>query len=505
MRNRFLAVTIVLIGCSGRSVTPEVSVQADLPGVDLPLEVAAFEPETRNPEPETVVPVHPWPTCLEYSDKGLSLAEKAVFLDDLVVAQHLPDGLLRTITVEDGGAVKLHSLPSTGLWTAIYLASQALRYAVTGDEEAQVNAGKAVEGLHHLTAVTGSSGLYGRAYQRPDFDYAWEPTPAAMWRESEAPGYEGWWWNYTVSKDTMDGIMFGYAVALEHLDDEAILSVIRADVLAFADHLVSNDLQIIDWDGKVTEHGRMFYSAMDDFPGFNAVLVSSWLRTALYAGGGEDLQHFYWDCLMRKGDYSDCPEIDIVDMGSYMDAVEKFLSLYMYDCKTNYDHFDMVLHAVYPWMRLETDSDLKKRLHKLLEVGIWRPPDADMDPPLYESTHSLYIFMYGGLSSPPVDDPIFPDAVNEGVCTMYRLPHDRSDPEVAAGDQEGVCINRLGRPNAAEIIPVEERYYDNYLWRLDPYEIPEAHTAAPGMVHSPDDYLLAYWLGRYHGFITPEM
>lgn len=212
----------------------------------------AVEPETRNPEPETVVAVHPWPTCPEYADKGPSLAEKAAFLDDLVVAQHLPDGLLRTITIADDGSVKLHSLPSTGLWTAIYLASQALRYAVTGEEEAQVNAGKAVEGLHHLTAVTGSS---------------------------------------------------GYAVALEHLDDEAILSVIRADVLAFADHLVSNDLQIIDWDGKVSEHGRMFYSAMDDFPGFNAMLVLSWLR-------------------------------------------------------------------------LETDSDLNKRLHKLLEVGIWRPPDA---------------------------------------------------------------------------------------------------------------------------------
>ena len=113
--------------------------------------------------------------------------------------------------------------------------------------------------------------------------------------------------------------------------------------------------------------------------------------------------------------------------------------------------------------------------------------------------------MYGGLASPPADDPLFPSAVNDGVCTLYRLPQDRSDPDVAAGKQEGVCINRMGRPNAAAVIPVEERYYDNYLWRLDPYEIPEPHTASPGLVHSPDDYLLAYWLGRYHGFITPDM
>ena len=66
-------------------------------------------------------------------------------------------------------------------------------------------------------------------------------------------------------------------------------------------------------------------------------------------------------------------------------------------------------------------------------------------------------------------------------------------------------MNRMGRPNAADIIPMEERYFDNYVWRLDPYEITEPHEGGVNLVHSPDDYLLAYWLGRYFGYITEEM
>lgn len=142
---------------------------------------------------------------------------------------------------------------------------------------------------------------------------------------------------------------------------------------------------------------------MDDFPGFNALLATSWFRTALTATGDPALEHFYYDCLMRVG--------------------------------------DAALAA----------------------------------------------------------------AVEDAVCTLRRMPADRTDVDVPAADYETACTNRLGDPNAAEIVPVEERCYDNYLWRLDPYEIPQGHVGTPGKVHSPEDWLLAYWLGRYHGFIPADL
>jgi len=450
---------------------------------------------------------HPWPVCPEYAVSGPTLAEKTAYLDELVANRHLNDDLLRTVTLDpdSGEVVALHHLPSTGLWTAMYLASQSLRYAVTGNQQAVENARIASRGLHQLTAVTGIPGLYGRAYLRPDFVYGYDAANTDCWAPSPDPEYEGWWFNFDVSKDTMDGIMFGYSVALEHLEDEEIVQSVTRDVLDFVNYLVGNNLHILDYTGIVTEHGRINAAAMDDFPGFNAMLSASWIQTAISAGGGPELEHFYYDCLMRMGDYSDCPLLDKTDLGPYIDLMETTLSMYMPNCQTSYDNIDMVFQAIYPLLRRESEPDLLERLHALLEVGIWKPEDPGIAPAVHQSTHSLYIFMYGALASPTPDDPLFYKAVGDAVCSLYRLEQDRHDKTTVQGMQEVECINRLGDPNAAEIIPIEERYYDNYVWRLDPYEIPKDHTGTPNLVHSPEDYLLSYWMGRYFGYITEEM
>ena len=481
-------------------------------GLVVLLLAACASPASSAPEPDagpdagpdaTAEP-WPWPRCEAHATPDGSLAAKAAALDALVRARALDDELLRTVTVDDAGAVVLrHPLPSSGLWTAMYLASQSYRYAVTGDPEAVENAATAVAGLHHLTAVTGKDGLYGRAYQRPGFDYPGDVSTSSAWVASPAPGYEGWWFNHDVSKDTMDGIVYGYGVALEHLPDRPALDQVRADLTAFARVFVADGLQIIDHDGEVTEHGRLFYSAFDDFPGFNAILALAWIRAAIDAGA-EELRPLYDDCLLRLGGDSPCPDLDIADLGSYVDVIEDALALYVPDCQTSYDNIDMVFQAAWTLLRRETDPTTRARLLAVLDHGIWRPDEPDETaPPVHVSGHALYIFMYGALAGAQPGDATFEAALADGLCTLHALPEDRSDATIAAGSQEGVCLNRLGRPNAAEVIPLAERYYDNYIWRLDPYEIPEAHEGAPGMVHSPEDFLLAYWLGRHLGFVDP--
>ena len=44
---------------------------------------------------------------------------------------------------------------------------------------------------------------------------------------------------------------------------------------------------------------------------------------------------------------------------------------------------------------------------------------------------------------------------------------------------------------------------DNFQWGGCPYDI-EVKPAVPGLHESPEDYLLAYWIGRYYGYIGPE-
>jgi hypothetical protein len=454
------------------------------------------------------------PACAQWAGEPGSLAAKAAALDARVREKLLDDGLIRTVREDgEGNVLSREHLPSTGLWTAMYLASQSYRWAATRDPEALQNARTAAEGLHHLTAVTGVPGLYGRAYQRPGFAYTYDAAGRNHWVASTVPGYEGWHFNDDVSKDTMDGILFGYAAALDLLEDPDIRALITADVLAFARHLVENGLQIIDHTGVVTEHGRVFYTAVDDSFGFNALLSLSWLRTAVdafealsaterAAWDGPDLRHFYDACLLRLDDNGDCPEIDIADMGSYLEVAATMLNMYVGSCKTSYDNIDMVFHAIHPLLRRERRPEVRQRLLDLLDVGIWAP-ERPIAPPLYQSTHSLYTFLYGQVTWPDAA-PTFEDAWEDAVCTLHRMPQDRSDPGGRDLDVEAVCINRMGRPNAADVIPLEDRDYDNYSWRLDPYEITTFRTPVPGQVHSPEDFLLAYWVGRHAGFLTPE-
>lgn len=471
-------------------------------GARTRVEVAFAEPAPRNV-----------PACPEWAGEPGSLAAKAAALDARVRDKLLDDGLIRTVREDEAGVVlSREHLPSTGLWTAIYLASQSFRWAVTRDPQALENARVVVEGLHHLTAVTGVPGLWGRAYHRPGFTYSGDVAGRPHWVASTAPGYEGWVFNDDVSKDTMDGILFGYATALDLLGDPDIRARITEDVLAFARHLVQNRLQIIDHTGEVTEHGRVFYSALDDAAGFNALLALSWLRTAVdafqalspaeqAAWDGPDLRHFLDACLLRLEDPTGCPELDFADMGSYLDVAVTMLNLYVGSCKTSYDNIDMVFHAIHPLLRREWRPQVRQRLLDLLDVGIWEP-ERPIAPPLHRATHSLYTFMYGSLTWPGAA-PTFEDAWEDAVCTLHRMPLERRDPGARDTGIEAVCTNRMGRGNAAQVIPLEDRDYDNYLWRLDPYEIPEPREPVPGQVHSPEDFLLAYWLGRHAGFLTP--
>ncbi len=448
-------------------------------------------------------PTPHWPGCDTLSPTPGALRAKTTHLDALVRTQHLDDGLLRTVILDDDGTVRarLH-LESSGLWTAMYLASQSFRFATTGEPEALEGVRIAVAGLHDLTAVTGVPGLYGRGYGWPDYAYIGDPADMPSgWHPSPAEGYEGWWYRGDVSKDTMDGILFGYAVALELVDDPEIQATVRADVTAFVERLVADGLQILDHEGEVTEHGRLYYSACDDFPGFNALLALSWLRLGIDAGASDDVAWFYRACMLHLDDQAACPEIDGFDLGSYVDAVDTWLSLYLPDCQTNYDNIDMVFHAIYPLIRRETDPTTAARLRAVLADGVWDPPAPQVAPPVHRSTHAFYTYLYGGLSNPASDDEVFLAALRDAACTLHGLPEDRTDRDVPPGDQERACDNRHGEPNAAHVIPLAERYYDNYIWRLDPYAVPLGHDATPGLVHSPDDYLVAYWAGRYHGFI----
>ena len=106
----------------------------------------------------------------------------------------------------------------------------------------------------------------------------------------------------------------------------------------------------------------------------------------------------------------------------------------------------------------------------------------------------------------PGEDAVLDDAVEAAVCKLMEFPEEKFVRQIPEGEQEEVCKSRLANPVAAETIPLSEYPFDNYLWRLDFFEINTREVAENRrMIYSPEDYLLAYWMGRYHGLIPEGM
>jgi hypothetical protein len=53
------------------------------------------------------------------------------------------------------------------------------------------------------------------------------------------------------------------------------------------------------------------------------------------------------------------------------------------------------------------------------------------------------------------------------------------------------------------VIPIDDTGMDNFLWFRNPYEM-ESEPENRRIVESPEDFLLAYWLGRHFGLIAPD-
>ncbi len=446
-----------------------------------------------------------WPRC-ERITSGPTLAEKAAYFDEVSRTRHLAgDSLYRNILLgSDLQEVEQWlQVENVILWSGMYLASQAFRYAVTRETEAVENARTVMEGLHDLTRVTGVRGLYGRALYRPDVPFNYDGAGSPGWSDSTA--IPGWRFRNDVSKDGYAGLMFGYAAAMEHFDDAGIIADLEERLREIGDHLMGNGLQIIDVDGEVTEHGALYHSAFDDFPGFNAMLASSFIKVCQTANDDPDLDDFYYGCLMRTRSGVDCPDIEVTELGSYLDSMEDKLFLFLPDCKQNYDNFDMCYQAIYPLLRREQNDQLRLRLLDVLRNNMFHTEDSNHQS-VAVIGNSWYTFAYAALiGEGPEDDPVLRQAVDDAICKLKEFPQEKFDRYIPAGAQEEVCRTRLDKPAAAETIPLDEYAFDNYLWRLDFFEIQPERPENRRLVYSAEDFLVVYWMGRYHGLIPADL
>ncbi len=367
----------------------------------------------------------------------------------------------------DTSSFRMAPSDNDGLWTAIYVASECFRFAVTHAPGALGNARASLAALLRLESITGIPGFPARAlihrgdYRAPDGEWHW--TADGQWE-----------WKGDTSSDELAGHFFAYAVAYDLLPDDPQRAAIRGAAGRIAAHLLDHGLQLVGPGGRVTTWGKYsqaYFQTPDgkEDAALNSLELLSHLRVAYHLTAEERFLTAYRQLIREQG---------------YLENVMRIARR----SEINYSDEELAFLSFYPLLRYEDDPGLRAQLQAALK-SYWRACEAEQNP--------LWNLIYAaGAGARDYDLPA-------AVETLERIPLDtvywtvknsqRLDLPRAAGP------DRFREAQSLRAIPPNERCMMK--WNGNPFQMDcssEGRTEDDGAF-----FLLPYWLGRFHELLPP--
>ena len=374
------------------------------------------------------------------------------------------DGLkqfVREISDNDGG------------YSGDYLAAESYRYAVTKDPAARQEAVNTFQALRWLEAMTGMAGFPARAvWTKGDRDHksmSGSGGLPAEWHDTADGKFE---WKGDTSSDELCSHFYATTLFLELAAQGNEREQAKEHVARIATHLIEHHWQLIDLDGKPTRWGRWDPEYfMTDEGGTDRVLqaleILSFMKTAATLTGDSKFAAAYQKLVelgypgytLRQRNTPPPPE--------------------------NISHFEdqLALWSYWNLLRFEKDPQLRSLYRRSLERS-YEVIRIEQNP--------WFNFVYGALTGNDFE-------VNPSVNHLRGWPLDlvvwsyqnsqRADLRTPPGY---VALNGGSRTFPAR--ETEPLRWDHWLMQAD------GGTGGRDVVE-PSGWLLAYWMGRYHGFI----
>lgn len=156
---------------------------------------------------------------------------------------------------------KLHNgFSDQPFFTGIAATAFSLKYASTKNKADKKLATRFIKGLFKLQDVTQTKGLLARGirdHKSPEYmEVGGSPLIEKSNMTSGTVTFK-YHWLRDVSTDQLIGTICGYSAAYKLIDDGDLKNEIRKRVCDIADHLIDNNMQIIDVTGKRTKHGEL--------------------------------------------------------------------------------------------------------------------------------------------------------------------------------------------------------------------------------------------------------
>ncbi len=422
--------------------------------------------------------------------QAMTLSQKAAYFYEQLISRHVREpwivGRSKLEIPGDTSTLVAEDDDNDGEYTAMYLAMESFRYAVTGNKDAKERAKKAFDFLYLLREVTGMDGFFARTVVPSDWDkpvhdrnrtytpqeYAEEIIRNPRQKPIEVRWHAStdgqWLWKGDTSSDELAGHFFGYYWYYFLVADEAEKHRIAGHVEKITDHLVRNDFYLIGVDGKPTKWGVWSPQSLNEDPEWapekplNSLEILSFLKFAQAITGKESFQDAYMR-LINEHDYLENAKKLFTTNPAWETYFDTYLALYTYP----------------PLIQLEEDPELAAAYRQHLDQ--WFLKFKETKSPLLNFTYNL---LTGGS-----------EELAASIFFLQDAPLSLVDWEIDNGRREDLQRVRspiLEEMQVNQLRPPSE--YRTIRWDQNPYF---AVAGNPSQEREPVYWLLPYWMGRY--------
>lgn len=409
---------------------------------------------------------------IEYA--SMTLDEKSRVFVDRVQARHNRWGLTASSRLRVPGDLSTNEPVSTdndGLWTAIYVAAESFRYAVTHADDARENARRGMQAIVRLESITGIPGFPARSFIKAGVepqpaDGEWHDTPDKQWR-----------WKGDTSSDEIVGHYFVYPLYFDLVADESEKPGLSAAIDRITNHILDHRYQLIDVDGQRTKWGFWGPDAIWEDPdetGLRALHILSHLRVAMHMAATETNRARYraaYDDLIRTQKYHLLTRNQKVMVPGHV----------------NHSDDELAFLSFYPLLRYETDPALVRVYRDGLERS-WLIERPERNP--------LWNVIYAAGTGAREFDRA------ESIRTLQEIPMDLVEWDVRNSHRRDVPLDpsadRFQRTQARVVLPYDE--LPIMKWNGNPYRVDGGNGG-----RTEDDgayFLLPYWMARYHRLLN---
>lgn len=418
--------------------------------------------------------------------ENMTLADKADYFEKQVRNRHIRNGFNSTISGMTEGDIAtgyLGDSDNDGLWTSMYLASQALRYAVTKDPEALQNTRESLDAMNRLFTINPVKGFAARSFERTGNKQ--QLSDSEHWQKSPS---KDWDWKATTSSDEAIGHIFAYGVVAELVDDKAVKAQAISLIDSMMTHVIENDWYLVDFDGKPTLWGKWNPSYVNGFGTnvgdrkLNSSNIIAMLQTAYHFTKKEIFKEKAFELMNKHGYLENLmrPMEEIGKSDGSQDDLSQLLSVY-------WNHSDDEMYFLGYWglYRYAFNEDLKKKYKEAI-IDHWK-----IELPEKEGLWNLITGIVG------IKDP----GVKDAIWYLQKYPMDLIHWDIKNSDRKDLDILEKNFRNqyTKQVLPPDELKISRHnanRFTLDGTGAGRAENSAG------DIWLLPYWLGRYLDIIN---